>query len=102
MKILTYSLYIDLLNALDEYTNCTLRKSDIQDLIFDRYAKDGPFVAENSNGDRAHFHANYVWKSRVNQERKRFRFFMNGKKYHTPDEWKDINEKKENFSSIVR
>ena len=76
--VLTYGKYIELMSALDEYSEGTHEKHELQSAIFNHYAeKFDSFVAENINGSRRLFKVLYG-KSNINKaERKAFRNFMN-------------------------
>lgn len=77
--LLTYSRYLTLLSALDEHTQCTMQKFELQNAIYDHYImQDGYIVAENAFRERMIFYArNHLGrKSDRSKYRKQFREFM--------------------------
>ena len=76
---LSYARYIDLMSALDEYSNSTLEKKDLQDTIYEHYINKYPyFIAENAKGSkRVFFNRDRYSKHVKTTEKKYFRKHMN-------------------------
>ena len=75
---LSYAKYIELLSALDEYSNCKLEKADLQNAIFKHYTdKYGSITVENSKGSKLVFTVKYQKQKYNKNLRKQFRNFIN-------------------------
>ena len=73
---LTYGRYLELLSALDEYTNCTLDKADLQRLIYDHFInKYGSFICGNAKSELKLFVKPSV-VSKPKKEKKAFKEFI--------------------------
>lgn len=55
MRTISYEMFLDLITALDEHTECKYTRKDLSRIVFRHYIKEGPFLAYNSWGTKAYY-----------------------------------------------